>query len=161
MSTNDEKTLIRNRDIPKLQRVYYIMQDIVSLENRRDWQKDRMTNITSHLSGMPGGGGAKGGMEDAFARISDIEEKHRLLVKKYTRELRHAEQIINGIENENMRTFVMMMYVDNIPAVEVRERLNMTRRGFERAKTSVEQAVCMRDVVWHERYILDEKDSIY
>ena len=48
---------IRNRDIPLLADIFTIMQDIRQIEERREWQKGRMFNITQHLTGMPGGGG--------------------------------------------------------------------------------------------------------
>lgn len=152
-----EQRIVNNRDIPVLQRVYGIMQDIVSLEERREWQRDRLTNISQHLSGMPGGGGVPKGMDDAFARISELEDRHKGLCRQYRSRLLAAEKILNGIESESMRTFVRLMYLDNIPSSEVRERLNMTRRGFDRARSAVENANSMDTVVWHERYILTKK----
>lgn len=49
----------RNRDIPLLADVLPIMQAVCHIERQRDWQKDRMANITQHLTGMPGGGGVR------------------------------------------------------------------------------------------------------
>lgn len=156
MDRETEQRSIRNRDIPLLQNVYAMMQKIVSLEHRRMWQRERMNNITQHLTGMPGGGGTPKGIDEAFAAISELEEEHKNLVKQYARELKRAERIINAIESGSMRAFVSMMYLDNIPGNEVRQKLNLTRWGFERAKEAIEQAEDMAHVAWHERYILGD-----
>ena len=127
MDRETEQRSIRNRDIPLLQNVYAMMQEIVSLEHRRMWQRERMNNITQHLTGMPGSGGTPKGIDEAFAAISELEEEHKNLVKQYARELKRAERIINAIESGSMRAFVSMMYLDNIPGNEVRQKLNLTR----------------------------------
>jgi hypothetical protein len=153
----DKVIRVKNRDIIKLQRVVSLMQDIRALEDRRGWQKDRMTNITQHLSFAPGGRTPQG-LDAAYASLSELEGKHRQKVKAYARELRATERILNSIENPNMRTFVVMMYVLNLTHREVRAELNMSEWGFRRAKEAVEQAKSMERVVWRERYIFDNQD---
>ena len=128
-----EPRIIRNKDLILLSRVLCIMQDVCSLEKRMAWQYDRMFGVTAHITGMPGGKGAPSGFDAAFAAI-------------------------NSIPSRTMRTFVVMLYVDNLPATTVRRELNMTEYGFTRARNAVEQARDMQSVVWRERYIL-EKDS--
>lgn len=149
--------VIKNRDIPLLQRVIYVMQEVRALETRRLWLKDRMTNITQHLSGMPRSGGVPTGIDAAFAAVSELEEEHKERVKEFTRELKAAERIINCIPNRNMRTFVVMMYVENIPPNKVRSELNMTERGFRSARFAVEQAEDMASVKWRDRYVISRE----
>lgn len=149
---------VRNRDIPLLSEILYIMQMVRQIEERRDWQRDRMTNITQHLSGMPGGGGLPKGLDDAFALLSEIDEEHEALCKEYVRQLKMAQKILNGIESRTMRTFVVMKYVMDVPDVKIRQELNMTWRGFDRARRAVEEATCMAAVKWHERYIVVQKE---
>ena len=60
-----------------------------------------------------------------------------------------------------MRTFVVMLYVDDLPATVVRRELNMTEYGFARAREAIEQARDMESVVWRERYILEKKFLIF
>lgn len=146
--------MIRNRDIPLLADVLPIMQEICQIERRRDWQRDRMTNITQHLSGMPGGGGVPKGLDEAFALLSELDEEHERRCKEYVRQLRAAQRILNGIESRSMRTFVIMKYVMDVPDTDIRDELNMTRTGFNRARRCVESAECMAAVKWRERYIL-------
>lgn len=57
-----EPRVIKNRDILLLSRVLCVMQDVCSLERRCEWQRDRMFNITQHITGMPGGKGMPSGI---------------------------------------------------------------------------------------------------
>lgn len=124
---------------------------------QKEWQRDRLTNITPHLTGMPGGGGLPKGMEDAFAAISELEEKQAKKCVEYAAILNRAQDILNGIENRSMRTFVMMKYMFETPDAEIRKELNMTRRGFDRARKCVEEAPDMASVKWQEKYIVAKK----
>lgn len=139
---------IRNKDIDVLRQIMYTMQRVRILEERAAWEKDRMNNVTSHLSFTPRGGGIPSGLDRAFAALSDLEEQHKDEVVRYTKQLKRAESILNGIEREDMRTFVMMMYVEQLPITEVRERLNMSRRHFDSARKAIEDAENMESVVW-------------
>lgn len=147
--------VVKNRDIPLLGRVLSVMQEVVSAEKRIEWQRDRMYSITSHMDGMPGGKGMPTGLDAAFAAIDGLKDEYQEKIKSYMRELRSAEKILNAIPNENMRAFVTMMYVDNLPREFIKRELNMTRRGFERARAAVEDAESMAQVVWHERFLVD------
>ncbi len=147
--------VVHNRDIPLLADVLSIMQEICQIELRRDWQRDRMVNITQHLSGMPGGGGTPKGLDEAFALLSELDEEHEQRCKDYVGQLKAAQKILNGIESRSMRTFVIMKYVMDVPDTDIRDELNMTRTGFNRARRCVESADCMAAVIWRERYILE------
>ena len=147
-------TVIRNRDIPLLTEILYIMQEVRMIEEQRDWQHDRLTHITQHLTGMPGGGGQARGYDDAFAKLSELDEQQEDQCKAYAAELKKAQDILNGIKSQSMRTFVKMKYVFDVPDTEIREELNMTRRGFEKAKRAVEDAPDMKHVKWQEKYVV-------
>lgn len=154
--TFQEPRIIKNRDIPLLARVLCVMQDICSLENRREWQRSRLFSITQRISDMPRSGSLPSGFDAIYAAMDEINEEHREQIAAYMHELKAAEKIINGITSRTMRTFVTMLYVDNIPAATVQRELNMTRRGFENARNAIEQAHDMESVVWHERYYAEE-----
>lgn len=147
-------TIVKNRDIPLLAEVWCIMQEVCRIEQMRSWTRERMHNITQHLTGMPGGGGLPKGLDEAFAMLSDLDAQHEEKCKDYVRQLKEAQKILNGIESRTMRTFVMLKYMMAVPDREIREELNMTRWGFEQARKCVEQARDMESVVWRERYIL-------
>lgn len=149
--------IVRNQDIPLLSEILYIMQDIAQLEKRRDWQRDRMVNITQHLSAAPSGWGHKG-FDEAFSALSEIDEEHETRCREYTRQLKKAQKILNSIESRTLRTFVLMKYVMDVPDIKIRQELNMTWRGFERARKAVESAPCMAAVKWQEKYIVRENN---
>lgn len=153
-----EPIKVRNKDIPLLADIFYIMQEIKQIEQRREWQQERMFNITQHLTGMPGGGTPKG-LDEAFALLAEIDDEHKQKCKDYARQLRKAQRILNGIESRSMRAFVVMKYVMDAPDTEIMRELNMTKHGFYRARAAVEDAACMAAVKWQERYILVNKDD--
>lgn len=151
-----ETILIRNRDIPVLSRVIYAMQDARMIERRIDWQEDQLGNITVNMSGMPRGSGPASGFDATYAALDYLCEQHKEQLSMYMRELKEAEKIINGIQNPKMRTFVVMMYVEELPKAVVRRELNMTEYAFNKAKHAIEQAESMSAVVWRERYITEK-----
>ena len=152
-----QPTVIHNRDIPLLAEVLCIMQDLRMTEQQREWQHDRLTNITPHLTGMPGGGGLPKGLEEAFATISELEEKQAEKCREYADQLQKAQKILNSIASRTLRTFVMMKYMFETPDTEIRRELNMTRRGFDQARKCVEDAPNMASVRWQEKYIVAKK----
>lgn len=151
-----ETILIRNRDIPVLSRVIYAMQDARMIERRIDWQEDQLGNITVNMSGMPRGSGPASGFDATYAALDYLCEQHKEQLSMYMRELKEAEKIINAIQNPKMRTFVVMMYVEELPKAVVRRELNMTEYAFNKAKHAIEQAESMSAVVWRERYITEK-----
>ncbi len=157
MESENRTRVVKNKDIPLLARVLGIMQDVVSIENRIEWQRERMYSITSHMNGMPGGKGAPTGLDAALAVIDGLEGTYQEKVRSYMRELRNAEKILNAIPSESMRTFVTMMYVDDLPQEFVKKELNLSRRSFERARAAIENAESMAQVVWRERFIVEKQ----
>lgn len=142
---------VKNKDIQLLQRVNLLKLDVISLEKRVKWERDRLSNISQHLSAS-GGGGREHGMDESFAAMSEAEERHRLLVKTYTQEIKKAERIIDSIASNQMRTMVTMLYLDNVADSAVRSVLNMSRWAYDSAKAAIENAACMADVRWNDRY---------
>lgn len=155
MSQSEQAKKIKNRDIPLLSRVRFIMQEVCRTEKRREWQQDRMFSITQKLTGMPGGGGVPKGFDAAFAMLEEADDAHKRNVIEYCRELKAAERIINSIPNLTMRTFVVLFYVDGLTKKQVMAELNMQEWGFRRARESIEQAADMAHVIWRERYIME------
>ena len=68
-----EPVAIRNRDIPVLCDVLPVMQLVCATEKRLDWQHDRMTAMSQHISGMPGGGTLPQGLDEAFAKLYETK----------------------------------------------------------------------------------------
>ena len=148
--------VVRNRDIPLLADVLPIMQEIKQIEQRRSWQRDRMENITQHISGTPGGGGVPKGLDEAFALLSELDEEHEQSCKEYVRRIKTAQEVLNCIQSQSMRTFVIMKYIMDVPDIEIRHELNMSRTAFSRARHCVENAERMSEVKWRDHYTLSK-----
>lgn len=154
---DEERTgakVIRNKDIIKLHRVLYTMQDVCVTEQKRTWLQDRLWSMTARITGMPGGGGGPKGIDDKLASIGEMEEKYGKELDGFLRELDEAEKILNGIQSRTMRIFVMMKYMFDLTDAEIQSKLNMKRRRYEQARKAIEQAPDMAHVIWEERYKL-------
>lgn len=150
---NGKEIVVQNADIIVLQRIFYAMQDVCLSEDRCQWEEDRLFHITQHLSHTTGGG-AKKGLDDGIVSRMEAKEKYREQLQQYQAELKAAEDILSGIKNPNMRTFVVLLYVLMLPGEEVRKRLNMTEYGFKKARKSIEEAKNMLAAEWTDRYVL-------
>ena len=148
-----ENVVVRNRDIPLLADVFPIMQEIRALEQRRLWQRERMTSLSQRLTGMPGRSGTPKGLDDAFAQLSEIDEEHERRCRDYVRQMKSAQRILNGIKSESMRAFVLMRYVMNLSNREIMRELCMTEWRFNQSRRSIENAENMACVIWRERFI--------
>lgn len=152
--TAEAAVMIRNRDIPILAEVLSVMQIVNQTEEMREWQKNRPMRITANLTGMPRGGEGLG-LDGVLDALDELDRDQARECRECAQILRKAQRILNEIESRTMRAFVMMKYVMDLPDAKIRRELNMTRRGFDRARRSVEDAPDMAAVRWQERYILE------
>ena len=150
-----EPVKVKNRDIPVLVNILSVMQLINVTERRRDWQKERLYNITQHLTGMPHSGQLPTGFDAVFAAMSELDKEHEAECSQYVHELRTAQRILNRIESRTMRAFVTLKYVMDVPDTDIMRELGMTKHGFYRAKNTVESAENMERVIWREKFILE------
>lgn len=58
-----------------------------------------------------------------------------------------------------MRSFVIMRYMMKKSDIQIRKELSMSRRSFEQAKESVENAPNMAAVKWKERYVMADPET--
>lgn len=147
---------VKNRDIPMLSRVLYVMQAVSSTEQKRMRLQDRLWNMTQHITGLPGGGGEPKGLDATFAAIGETEEAYGQECAEWMAELKQAEDILNGIPSETMRVFVTMRYLLDMSRKEIMGQLNLKRWRYEEMCQAIEQAEDMGSVVWKERYILQK-----
>lgn len=150
--TGEDTVTVRNKDISLLQEVLPVMQLVEKTEELRVWERARAEKMTANLAGMPRGGGGLG-LDGVVAALDDLDRNQARECMEYAQHLRRAQKILNGIESRSMRAFVMMKYVMDARDSDIRKELNMTRRRFERARRSVEDAPDMASVKWKERYI--------
>lgn len=153
---NNEVHSVRvyNRDIPVLTKYLYFVRAIEKLEDQIMWEHDRKINVSQHITGMPNGKGGVNGLDNVFARIDALEQEHREMVDRYIKNAKKVDKILNGIESLTMRMFVRMKYMEDMSDTDIRKSLNLSRRGFDLARRSVESAPNMASVKWPERYII-------
>ena len=151
-----EPRIVKNKDIPLLSRVLCTMQNVVNAEDKMMWQQDRLSNITQSLSGMPGTRGMPSGFDATLAELEDLRDESKEQLQGYMRELKAAERIINSIASDAMRTFVVMYYVNNLPAAVIRRELNMTEFTFGKVRDAIERAEDMSKVKWYDRFITEK-----
>ena len=101
---------------------------------------------------MPGGGGLPHGFDSIIGELEELNQYYGEKISEYVKELRKAENILNSIQDQNMKTFVRMFYVDQFAQAEVIRALEMTDYQFERARKLIEDAECMRKVDWPNRF---------
>lgn len=145
---------VKNRDIPKLARVLWAIQDVKATERKRMWMQDRLWNITQKITGMPGSGGGPKGLEANFAEISEMEEKYDAECARFVREVQEAEAILLGIESPAMRTFCQLRYVMDMSRTDIMKELNLSRWKYNEICSRIEQAQDMAHVEWSDHYIL-------
>lgn len=153
VSEERKPTQVWNRDINTLASVLYAMQDILRIEDMQQWQQDRMINISARLEGSSGGSGTAKGLDEAFAKLAELDEDYATMCNTYADTVRAAKEILHRIKSPSMRSFVILKYMRNMPDIKIRKELNMTRRALEQAKECVENATCMAAVEWKERYV--------
>ena len=112
-----------------------------------------MINISARLEGSSGGSGTAKGLDEAFAKLAELDEDYATMCNTYADTVRAANEILHSIKRPSMRSFVILKYMRNRPDIKIRKELNMTRRALEQAKECVENATCMAAVEWKERYV--------
>lgn len=154
-----EERKIRNKDVILLQKVKGIMCEVVSLEKRRRFSEEQMYILTRRITGMPGRkGGTPSGFESAYAEMDAHADKYREQIKEYMHTLKLAENMLNEIPSITMRAFVAMMYLDDVPLVEIRTELSMTEYAINKARRVIEESADMKEAAskWKEKYIRGE-----
>lgn len=154
MSEHEQRG-IRNRDLILLTRIFYVMADIRSLQRRSEFHTDQLTSTTKRLTGMPGGGGLPHGFDSILAELEEINRDYMERINEYCRDLLRAEKALNNIPHPTMRTFVRMVYVDQVAQAEVLRDLEMTEYQFDKARKAIEEAENMRKVEWPEKWRIE------
>lgn len=150
---------IRNRDIPLLTRIFYIMQDIRSLQRRSEFHNEQLYSTTKRLTGMPGGGGLPHGFDTIIGELEEMNKTYGEQITDYMKQLRKAENILNSIREPKMKTFVRMFYVDQIAQAEVMRELELTEYQFDKARKAIEDAESMAKAEWPDRFRTDREEK--
>lgn len=141
---------IRNADIPALRRVLPIMREVENKENMMEWQRERLMNATKRITGMPGGGGGPSSLDEPYARLSELANENEAQIREYMDSLKKAEEILNTIPCDYLKTFVQLKYVMRVPRAEIMRDLNLTEWTYRNLSHAVEDAPDMAHTIWSD-----------
>lgn len=146
----DRTGTTRNKDLVLIRKIRPLQAEIEALEDREKWERARMAKLTQQISPMPRGGGGGRGMDDALEALEEIQERHRLLIAAYRRQVIRAERVLAGMESEELRALVRLKYMEGLPDSTVRLRLGISRFHFEAAVREMEEAERLEFMKWRE-----------
>ena len=107
-----------------LNKLYYLKVDI---ENIKDEIKSLTTLTSPLLSDMPHGTDINNPVEKYFAKKEKLTEKLSQKLDKYTEELIRIENIIDTIEDIEIRTIARMRFIQCKKWEEIGEEMNYER----------------------------------
>ena len=107
-----------------LNKLYYLKIDI---ENIKEEIKSIPTISSPQLTGMPHGTGVSNPIEAYFLKKEKLIEKLNLKKEKYTEELLRIEDIIDRIDDEEIRAIARMRFVQCLTWEEIGERVHLER----------------------------------
>ena len=145
---------VKNRDIPVLARMLYVMQDVSVTEELRKMLQERLYNMSARITGSPGGNGEPKGLDAPFAAIGEMEERYGQECDSMAAELLHGDTILNSIPSETMRAFVKMRYVMGMSRGQIMTKLGLKKWEYFEICDRIEQAENMAHVCWQEKYAL-------
>lgn len=107
-----------------LNKLYWLKIDI---ENIKDEIKSLPTISSSQINGMPHGSGISKPVEQYLIKKEALIEKLNSKIEKYTEELARIEDIIDRIDNEEVRAIARMRFIQNMRWEDIAEKVYLER----------------------------------
>ncbi len=108
----------------KLNKLYYLKIEIKELKD----EIENLSEISSpSLSGMPHGGKVSNPPEQYFLKKERLLKKLNSKLEKYIDELERTENIIDGIEDEEIRVIARMRFIDCCKWREIARKVHLDR----------------------------------
>lgn len=107
-----------------LNKLYYLKIDI---ENIKDEIKNLPTISSPQITGMPRGTGVSNPTETYFLKKERLVGRLNLKIEKYTEELSRVEDILERIEDAEIRTIARMRFIQCLKWEEIAERVHLER----------------------------------
>ena len=114
-----------------LRRYRFILARQDSLIRQLAALRDRQTNCTVKLTGMPisGGGFVNDRMAEEVVRVIEIEEQLTEQERKAAKELEEILQAINSIKEEPLKTVLILRYCEGLYWEKIAERMGYEIRN--------------------------------
>lgn len=107
-----------------LNKLYYLKIDI---ENIKDEIKNLPTISSPQITGMPRGTGVSNPTETYFLKKERLVGRLNLKIEKYTEELSRVEDILERIEDAEIRAIARMRFIQCLKWEEIAERVHLER----------------------------------
>lgn len=107
-----------------LNKLYYLKIDI---ENIKDEIKSLPIISSPQTNGMPHGSGVSKTVEMYLLKKEALIEKLNQKIEKYTSELVRIEDIIDKIEDIELRAIARMRYIQNMKWEDIGEKVHLER----------------------------------
>ncbi len=99
-------------NVRQLSQLYYLNMLIKRNERRLEEMRDRLTNISPKLSGMPGQPGASDAIGSTMPEIVDLIRQIEVEKAAYVEEKAKLESYLNCIEDAQVRLIFVLRFVD-------------------------------------------------
>ena len=107
-----------------LNKLYYLKIDI---ENIREEIKSIPTISSPQITGMPHGTGVSNPIEAYFLKKEALIEKLNQKIEKYTEELMRIEDIIEKIDDPEIRAIARMRFIQNMKWEDIGDKMYLER----------------------------------
>ena len=107
-----------------LNKLYYLKIDI---ENIKEEINTLSTINSPQMSGMPHGSDISNPIEKYFLKKEKLMEKLNQKIEKYTDELLRIENIIDTIEDVEIRTIARMRFIQHMKWEDIGEKMYLER----------------------------------
>lgn len=119
-----------------LNKLYWIKKEIAQIES----QIDEITLLkASAVSATPGGNGGSSPVENAVIKLDKLHDRLRKKIGEYATERERIENIIDGIQDDEVRVIARMRFVDNMEYQKIGEALYIDRTtAYKKLKNYVD-----------------------
>ena len=107
-----------------LNKLYYLKSDI---ENIKDEIKSLTTISSPSISGMPHGSGVSSPIENYCLKKEKLLEKLNQKIEKYIDELIRIEDIIERIDDPEIRVIARMRFIQNMRWEDIGVKIHLER----------------------------------
>ena len=107
-----------------LNKLYYLKIDI---ENIKEEIRSLPTISSPQLSGMPHGTGVSNPLERYLLKKEALIEKLNQKIEKYTEELIRIEEVIERIDDPEIRAIARMRFIQNMKWEDIGEKMYLER----------------------------------
>lgn len=98
----------------ELSQLYYLRKEIKEQQRRLSELEALATNCTAKITGLPNGNGVSDKVANYAAQIADLKGLLDLNLKKCFYELNRLDRFISSVKDSEMRTILMLRYIQNL-----------------------------------------------